>query len=113
MQDESLQSVIKKMAAIRDYVVAVATGNRRGLYLHGPTSVGKTTAVLRTLDAMKISYEYLRRTLSPRGYFNLLKRHCDGGIIVLDDCLHFLADKKCCEILRQPWIRAIATFRMK
>ena len=30
MQDESLQSVIKKMAAIRDYVVAVATGNRRG-----------------------------------------------------------------------------------
>ena len=40
----------------------------------------------------------LRRTLSPRGYFNLLKRHCDGGIIVLDDCLHFLADKKCREI---------------
>ena len=96
MQDEAIETVIKIMAAIRDWVIAVVNGNRRGLYLHGPSSVGKTTAVLRTLDVLGIPYEYLRRTLSPRGFFNLLKRHKDG-IIILDDCLHFLSDKKCRE----------------
>lgn len=93
--DSTVESVVIKYTAMRDWVLEVAKGTkRRCLLLHGDTSVGKTTLIARTLTALGLPFVYIKPTCTAAGFRQTLDKNKDeGNNLLLDDCLNLMRDK--------------------
>jgi hypothetical protein len=79
-----LYAVEQQLALIRDRVRDVAGHRHTSVYISGPSGVGKTFHVRRTLDELGEPYVYHSGHVTPLGFFDLIKENPDDTI-VLDD----------------------------
>ena len=98
MSTNPLEQLQRRLAVVRDRVLAVARRYANGFYLFGRAGTSKTFTVRKTLDKFGKPYCYHSGHLTPMGLFELLEREHDRTI-VLDDVSEILGNKIALQIL--------------
>src|SRR5262245_4449284 len=80
----ALANLERKLALVRDWVTAVASGYQTGLYLHGSGGLGKSHTVLRQLEKLEANYKLFNSRMTAKGLFRALEK--------AQDCVHVLED---------------------
>jgi hypothetical protein len=97
--EEHLATLEGKIQIIRDRTRGVACGYRTGMYLWGEGGIGKSYAVISTLDTLKADYLLSNSRLTGRGLFDLLMEY-PTKLHLLEDCEPFFGDKNALGVLR-------------
>jgi hypothetical protein len=97
-----LETLECKLQVIRDRTRSVALGYRTGMYLWGEGGIGKSYAVISTLEGDKVDYLLHNSRLTGRGLFDLLMEF-PGKVHLLEDCEPLLSDKNALGVLRSAY----------
>ncbi len=96
---EALASLDKKLAMLRDDVMAVVHRHQTGLYLWGDPGVGKSFQVTTLLEAEEAAYKLFNSHMTAKGLFRALQNAPDA-IHFLEDMERITADRDAQGILR-------------
>ena len=97
-ENPHLESLQRKLVALRDDVRSVVRGYKLGLLLYGAPGIGKSWTIRDELEKLQVAYRELG-IITPRALFEHLQRF-PHDFLLIEDNESLLADSRTASILR-------------
>jgi hypothetical protein len=94
-----LDTLMPKLAVIRDRVRGLVASFQTGLFLWGEGGTGKSFTVIDELNAMKADYLVHNSRMTGRGLLDALEK-CPTSVHLIEDCESLLSDRLAWGVLR-------------